>query len=73
LAAEHSAQLTGTPGDSAFNKVEEYKFQDIALDGKPPRTRRRWLRRRNVANEIIGQLVIERGVDCAGRIDQRSV
>ena len=38
LAAEHSAQLTGTPDDSAFNKVEEYelRFQDIAIDGKPP-------------------------------------
>jgi hypothetical protein len=38
LAAEHSAQLTGTPDDSAFNKVEEYelRFQDIPLDGKPP-------------------------------------
>lgn len=37
-AAEHSAQLTGQPDDSAFNKVEEYelRFQDIALDGKPP-------------------------------------
>jgi ATP-dependent helicase YprA (DUF1998 family) len=37
-AAEHSAQLTGAPDDSAFNKVEEYelRFQDIALDGKPP-------------------------------------
>jgi len=37
-AAEHTAQLTGTPDDSAFNKVEEYelRFQDIALDGKPP-------------------------------------
>jgi Helicase conserved C-terminal domain len=38
LAAEHSAQLTGTPDDSAFNKVEEYelRFQDIAIDGKLP-------------------------------------
>jgi ATP-dependent helicase YprA (DUF1998 family) len=37
-AAEHSAQLTGTPDESAFNKVEEYelRFQDIPLDGKPP-------------------------------------
>ncbi len=37
-AAEHSAQLTGTPDESAFNKVEEYelRFQDIALGGKPP-------------------------------------
>ena len=37
-AAEHSAQLTGQPDESAFNKVEEYelRFQDIALDGKPP-------------------------------------
>jgi hypothetical protein len=37
-AAEHSAQLTGQPNDSAFNKVEEYelRFQDIPLDGKPP-------------------------------------
>ena len=38
LAAEHSAQLTGGTSDTAFNKVEEYelRFQDIALDGKPP-------------------------------------
>lgn len=37
-AAEHSAQLTGNTDDSAFNKVEEYelRFQDIALDAKPP-------------------------------------
>ncbi len=37
-AAEHSAQLTGNPDESAFNKVEEYelRFQDIPLDGKPP-------------------------------------
>lgn len=37
-AEEHSAQLTGDPDDSAFNKVEEYelRFQDILLDGKPP-------------------------------------
>ncbi len=37
-AAEHSAQLTGQPDESAFNKVEEYelRFQDIALEGKPP-------------------------------------
>lgn len=37
-AAEHSAQLTGTPNESAFNRVEEYelRFQDISLDGKPP-------------------------------------
>ncbi|MBK7074595.1 MAG: DEAD/DEAH box helicase [Myxococcales bacterium] len=37
-AEEHSAQLTGTPDDSAFNRVEEYelRFQDIALGGKPP-------------------------------------
>lgn len=37
-AAEHSAQLTGGSQDSAFNKVEEYelRFQDIALDDKPP-------------------------------------
>ena len=37
-AAEHSAQLTGRPEDSAFNKVEEYelRFQDISLEGKPP-------------------------------------
>jgi ATP-dependent helicase YprA (DUF1998 family) len=36
-AAEHSAQLTGSPDESAFNKVEEYelRFQDITLDGKP--------------------------------------
>jgi len=37
-SAEHSAQLTGLPSDSAFRKVEEYelRFQDIGLDGKPP-------------------------------------
>ncbi|MCA9630492.1 MAG: hypothetical protein KC766_22630, partial [Myxococcales bacterium] len=37
-AAEHSAQLTGQPDDSAFNKVEEYelRFQDIPLEGQPP-------------------------------------
>ena len=37
-AAEHSAQLTATPDDRAFNKVEEYelRFQDIRLDGKAP-------------------------------------
>lgn len=37
-AAEHSAQLTGQPNESAFNRVEEYelRFQDIPLDGKPP-------------------------------------
>ena len=37
-AAEHSAQLTGQPDESAFNKVEEYelRFQDVPLDGKPP-------------------------------------
>jgi ATP-dependent helicase YprA (DUF1998 family) len=37
-AAEHSAQLTGEPDDSAFNRVEEYelRFQDIALDGQAP-------------------------------------
>ena len=33
-AAEHSAQLTGRPDESAFNKVEEYelRFQDISLE-----------------------------------------
>ena len=38
LAAEHSAQLTGEPDDSAFNKVEEYelRFQDVPLDNLPP-------------------------------------
>ena len=37
-AAEHSAQLTGRPDESAFNKVEEYelRFQDISLENKPP-------------------------------------
>ena len=37
-AAEHSAQLTGAPDDSAFNKVEEYelRFQDVPLDNLPP-------------------------------------
>lgn len=37
-AAEHSAQLTGTPDESAFNKVEEYelRFQDVPLDNLPP-------------------------------------
>ena len=37
-SAEHSAQLTASADESAFNKVEEYelRFQDIALDGKPP-------------------------------------
>ena len=37
-AVEHSAQLTGDPGESAFNKVEEYelRFQDIALNGESP-------------------------------------
>jgi hypothetical protein len=37
-AVEHSAQLTGDPDESAFNKVEEYelRFQDIALNGEPP-------------------------------------
>ena len=37
-AEEHSAQLTGQPDDSAFNRVEEYelRFQDIAIDGRPP-------------------------------------
>jgi predicted RNA-binding Zn-ribbon protein involved in translation (DUF1610 family) len=36
-AAEHSAQLTGQPDESAFNKVEEYelRFQDIPLDKSP--------------------------------------
>jgi ATP-dependent helicase YprA (DUF1998 family)/Zn finger protein HypA/HybF involved in hydrogenase expression len=38
LAAEHSAQLTGKPDESAFNKVEEYelRFQDVPLDSLPP-------------------------------------
>jgi ATP-dependent helicase YprA (DUF1998 family) len=38
LAAEHSAQLTGQPDESAFNKVEEYelRFQDVPLDNLPP-------------------------------------
>jgi ATP-dependent helicase YprA (DUF1998 family)/Zn finger protein HypA/HybF involved in hydrogenase expression len=37
-AAEHSAQLTAQPDDSAFNKVEEYelRFQDVPLDNLPP-------------------------------------
>jgi Zn finger protein HypA/HybF involved in hydrogenase expression len=37
-AFEHSAQLTGQPDDSAFNKVEEYelRFQDIPLGNLPP-------------------------------------
>lgn len=37
-AAEHSAQLTGSEDESAFNKVEEYelRFQDVPIDGKPP-------------------------------------
>jgi ATP-dependent helicase YprA (DUF1998 family) len=37
-AAEHSAQLTGQPDESAFNKVEEYelRFQDIPIEGKSP-------------------------------------
>jgi ATP-dependent helicase YprA (DUF1998 family) len=37
-AAEHSAQLTGQPDESAFNKVEEYelRFQDVPLDSLPP-------------------------------------
>lgn len=37
-AAEHSAQLTGEPDDSAFNKVEEYelRFQDVPLENLPP-------------------------------------
>jgi len=37
-AAEHSAQLTGQPEESAFNKVEEYelRFQDVPLDNLPP-------------------------------------
>ncbi|MBX3269502.1 MAG: DEAD/DEAH box helicase [Sandaracinaceae bacterium] len=36
--AEHSAQLTATPEDGAFNKVEEYelRFQDVRVDDKPP-------------------------------------
>ena len=40
-AAEHSAQLTGQPDESAFNKVEEYelRFQDIAAR-QPPADRR---------------------------------
>jgi ATP-dependent helicase YprA (DUF1998 family) len=38
LAAEHSAQLTGQPDESAFNKVEEYelRFQDVPLNNLPP-------------------------------------
>ncbi len=38
LAAEHSAQLTGQPDESAFNKVEEYelRFQDVPLGNLPP-------------------------------------
>lgn len=37
-AAEHSAQLTGQPDESAFNKVEEYelRFQDVPIDNLPP-------------------------------------
>lgn len=37
-AAEHSAQLTGQPDESAFNKVEEYelRFQDVPIDDHPP-------------------------------------
>lgn len=37
-AAEHSAQLTAVPDESAFTRVEEYelRFQDILLTGKPP-------------------------------------
>jgi ATP-dependent helicase YprA (DUF1998 family)/Zn finger protein HypA/HybF involved in hydrogenase expression len=37
-AAEHSAQLTGQPDESAFNKVEEYelRFQDVPIDDLPP-------------------------------------
>ncbi|MBL8622901.1 MAG: DEAD/DEAH box helicase [Myxococcales bacterium] len=37
-AAEHSAQLTGQPNESAFNKVEEYelRFQDVPLDNLSP-------------------------------------
>jgi Zn finger protein HypA/HybF involved in hydrogenase expression len=37
-AAEHSAQLTGQPDESAFNRVEEYelRFQDVPLDNLPP-------------------------------------
>lgn len=37
-AAEHSAQLTGQPDESAFNKVEEYelRFQDVPLGNLPP-------------------------------------
>jgi ATP-dependent helicase YprA (DUF1998 family) len=38
LAAEHSAQLTGAPDESAFNRVEEYelRFQDVPLEDEPP-------------------------------------
>lgn len=37
-AAEHSAQLTGQPDESAFNKVEEYelRFQDVPIEGRSP-------------------------------------
>lgn len=37
-AAEHSAQLTGSDDESAFNKVEEYelRFQDVPIDNKTP-------------------------------------
>ena len=37
-SAEHSAQLTGDPEDSAFNRVEEYelRFQDIPIKGQLP-------------------------------------
>lgn len=37
-AAEHSAQLTGQPDESAFNKVEEYelRFQDVPLNNLSP-------------------------------------
>lgn len=36
--AEHSAQLTASPDESAFNKVEEYelRFQDVRVGGHSP-------------------------------------
>jgi ATP-dependent helicase YprA (DUF1998 family) len=38
VAAEHSAQLTGTDTDEAFEKAEKYelRFQDLLIDGKGP-------------------------------------
>lgn len=37
-AAEHSAQLSAIPDETAFNRVEEYelRFQDIRLNNEPP-------------------------------------